>query len=139
MRQWLIGLGMLAMATTASAATWTCVDQTVEIQQKTYFVASRCSAAGTYTTGGDTFGDGSAGATGTQLCGSAQRILRGAMVSNTSNSAGAQTFVATWDQTSGKVTLATAPVTGAPGTPLVQVASGTAIDGYTIRALAWCQ
>jgi hypothetical protein len=139
MWQWLIGLGMLALATAASAATWTCVDQTVEIQQKTYFVASRCSAAGTYTTGGDTFGDGSAAGVGSAICGSAQRIVRGAMVSNTSNAAGVQTFVATWDQTSGKVTLATAPATGAPGTPLVQVAAGTAIDGYTIRVLAWCQ
>jgi hypothetical protein len=139
MRQWLIGLGMLGAATAAHAATWTCIDQTVEMQQKTYFVASRCSAAGTYSTGGDTFGDGSSAGVGSAICGSAQRILRGAMVSNTSNAAGAQTFVAAWDQSSGKVTLATAPATGAPGTPLVQVAAGTTIDGYTIRVLAWCQ
>jgi hypothetical protein len=138
MRQGLIGLGLLLTASTATAASWTCSDQTSEMFQKTYFVASRCSAAGTYTTGGDSFGDGSAGAVGAAICGSAQRTPRGVMVSNTSNGAGAQTFVATWDQTSGKVTLATAPVTGAPGTPLVQVAAGTAIDGFTLRVLAFC-
>jgi hypothetical protein len=139
MRHGLIGLGLLLAASTATAASWTCSDQVETLAGTFYLVLSRCSASGTYTTAGDPLGDGSPGAAGTQLCGSAQRHPRGVLVGNTANNAGADTFVATWDQSTQKVMLATAPVTGAPGTPLVQVASGTALAGFTLRMVAVCQ
>src|SRR4030095_14379675 len=126
MRQWLIGLGMLAVATAAQAGSWTCSEQVETLAGVFYLVLSRCSASGTYTTAGDAMGDGSAGAVGINLCNSAQRMARGVMVGNTSNSAGANTFVATWDQSTMRLMLATAPATGAPGTPLVQGASAPA-------------
>jgi hypothetical protein len=139
MRQWLLGLGMLAAATAASAGTWTCSDQVETLAGSFYLVLSRCSASGTYTTAGDAMGDGSAGAAGTQLCNSAQRHPRGVMVGNTANNAGADTFVATWDQSTMRIMLATAGAAGAPGTPLVQVANGTALDGFTLRMIAVCK
>jgi hypothetical protein len=139
MRQWLIGLGMLGAATAAQAGSWTCSEQVETLAGSFYLVLSRCAAAGTYTTAGDPMGDGSAAAAGTQLCNSAQRHPRGVLVGNTSNSVGANTFVATWDQSTMRLMLATAPATGAPGTPLVQVANGTALTGYTIRMITVCQ
>jgi hypothetical protein len=139
-----IGLAVLALsgclaATAGEAATWSCPEQSAEPLQKVWFVISRCSAAGTYTTGGDPVGDGTVGSMQTNLCGSAQRAIRGVMVSSTSNNTGADSFVATWDQTTRRLMLATAGATGAPGTPLVQVAAGTSLDGYTLRMLAICQ
>ena len=131
-------LGLVAAAAAAEAATWTCSEQVAELQQKTYFVASRCSASGSYTTGGDPVGDGTPQGTAAALCASAQRHVRGVMVSNTSNAAGAFTFVGAWDQTTLKITLATASDTPTPGTSLAQVAAGTSINGYTIRVLAFC-
>ncbi|HSS55493.1 MAG TPA: hypothetical protein VLK79_12675 [Gaiellales bacterium] len=139
MRQWLIGLGMLGVATATQAATWTCSDQVEALAGSFYLVVSRCEAAGAYTTAGDTMGDGSAGAVGAQLCNSAQRHPQGVMVGNTADNKGAKTFAATWDQSSLRIMLATAPATGAPGTPLAQVASGTALDGFTLRMLAVCK
>jgi hypothetical protein len=139
MRQGLIGLGLLVGATAASAGSWTCSDQVEAVAGSFYLVVSRCAASGTYTTAGDPMGDGSSGAAGTQLCNSAQRHPQGVMVGNTANNKGAETFVATWDQSTMKVMLATAPATGAPGTPLVQVATGTALDGFTLRMLAVCK
>jgi hypothetical protein len=139
MRQWLIGLGMLVAATGARAGSWTCADQAEMLAGSFYFVLSRCAATGTYTTAGDSVGDGTAAALGTQLCNSAQRTPRGVLVSSTANSAGLSTFVATWDQTTSKLMLATASATPTPGTPLAQVANGTALTGYTIRMIAVCQ
>jgi hypothetical protein len=139
MRQWLIGLGMCAVASAAGAAQWSCSDQVETLAGTFYLVLSRCSAAGTYTTAGDPMGDGSAQAAGAQLCNSGARHPAGVMVGSTANNKGADTFVATWDQSTMRVMLATAPATGAPGTPLVQVASGTALDGFTLRMLAVCK
>jgi hypothetical protein len=139
MRQWLIGLGMLAVASAAGAAQWSCSDQVETLAGSFYLVLSRCSAAGTYTTAGDPMGDGSAKAVGAQLCNSAARHPAGVMVGSTANNRGADTFVATWDQSTMRVMLATAGAAGAPGTPLVQVASGTALDGFTLRMLAVCK
>jgi hypothetical protein len=139
MRQWLIGLGMLGAASAAGAAQWSCSDQVETLAGSFYLVLSRCSAAGPYTTAGDPMGDGSAKAAGTQLCNSAARHPQGVLVGNTANEKGANTFVATWDQSSMRVMLATAPATGAPGTPLVQVANGTSLDGFTLRMLAVCK
>jgi hypothetical protein len=138
MRQWLIGLGMLGAATAAQAGSWTCSDQVEMLAGSFYLVLSRCSAAGTYTTAGDPMGDGSAKAVGAQLCNSAQRHPRGVLVGNTANNQGADTFVATWDHSTMRVMLATAGAAGAPGTPLVQVANGTALTGYTLRMIAVC-
>jgi hypothetical protein len=139
MRQWLIGLGLLVGASAASAGSWTCSDQVEAVAGSFYLVVSRCAASGTYTTAGDPMGDGSSGAAGAQLCNSAQRHPQGVMVGNTANNKGAETFVATWDQSTMRVMLATAPATAAPGTPLVQVATGTALDGFTLRMLAVCK
>jgi hypothetical protein len=138
MRHWLIGLGMLGAATAAQAGSWTCSDQVETLAGSFYLVLSRCSAAGTYTTAGDPMGDGSAKAVGAQLCNSAQRHPRGVLVGNTANNQGADTFVATWDHSTMRVMLATAGAAGAPGTPLVQVANGTALTGYTLRMIAVC-
>jgi microcompartment protein CcmK/EutM len=139
MRHWLIGLGLLLGASAAAAGSWTCTEQTESLAGSFYLVLSRCSASGTYTTAGDVMGDGSTAAVGTNLCNSAQRMARGVLVGNTANAAGANTFVATWDQSTSKVMLATAPTTPAPGTPLAQVASGTSLAGFTLRMIAVCQ
>ena len=125
MRQWLIGLGLCVAASGAQAGSWTCSDQAETLAGSFYLVLSSCAATGTYTTAGDPMGDGTLQGAGRQLCNSAARTARGVMVGNTATGAGATTFVATWDQSTAKVMLATAPVTGAPGTPLVQVANGT--------------
>lgn len=138
MRHWLTGLGLLVAASSAPAASWTCSDQVETLAGTFYLVLSRCSASGTYTTAGDPMGDGSAGAAGTNLCHAAQRHPRGVMVGNTANNQGADTFVATWDQSTHRVMLATASATPTPGTPLAQLASGTALDGFTLRMLAVC-
>lgn len=139
MRRWLIALGVLVGATVASAGSWTCAEQTETLAGSFYLVLSRCAATGTYTTAGDPMGDGSAAAAATQLCNSAQRSPRGVLVGNTATGAGANTFVGTWDQSTMRVMLATAPATPAPGTPLAQVASGTSLTGYTLRMIAVCQ
>jgi hypothetical protein len=138
MRQGLMGLALLLAASTAAAGSWTCSDQVETLAGSFYLVLSRCAATGAYTTAGDPVGDGSAGAAGTNLCHSAQRHPRGVMVGSTANNKGADTFAATWDQSSMRVMLATAGATGAPGTPLAQVAAGTALDGFTLRMLAVC-
>jgi len=130
--------GLLLAATVAHAGSWTCGDQVETLAGSFYLVLSRCTASGTYTTAGDAMGDGSAGALGAQVCNSAARHPKGVLVGSTANNKGADTFVATWDQSTLRVMLATAPPTGAPGTPLVQVANGTPLAGFTLRMLAVC-
>jgi hypothetical protein len=130
---WWTGLALVALTGTAPAAvTWTCDKKAETVVASAYIVASVCSASGTYTTGGDAV-------TAAALCGSGARQPLLVMVSSSANAVGASTFVATYDQTTGGLMLATAAATPAPGTPLAQVAAGTSVTGFTLRALAFCK
>lgn len=127
----LLGL-LVGAAPVGAAVTWTCERKNEVIAGQSYIVASHCAASGTYTTGGDAI-------PAAALCGSSQRQPRLVMVSNTANAAGAQTFVATYDATTGRLDLATASETPAADTPLAQVEAGTPVTGFTLRVLAFCQ
>jgi len=130
---WWTGIALVALTGVAPAAvTWTCDKKSEAIVASSYIVASVCSASGTYTTGGDAVAAAA-------LCGSSARQPLMVMVSSSANAAGASTFVATYDQTSGSIDLATAAGTPAPGTALAQVAAGTTVTGFTLRVLAFCK
>jgi hypothetical protein len=134
--RYVLGLGAILLAAgVAAAASWTCDRHREAILPGTYLVAAHCRATGTYTTGGDLMGEGG---TNVQLCNSGARHVRIAMVSATSNEAGAKTYVAAWDHSTAHITLATAGPDPTADKPLVQAAAGTVLDGFTIRTLAFC-
>jgi hypothetical protein len=126
---------ILGLARAAAAATWTCDQKTEILTGQAYLVAARCTASGTYTSGGDGFGNA-----GADLCNSAQRRPTQVIVTSAGDTVADQGYVAlSTNATPPLIVLVTA--TSAPGraVPLLELTAGTSITGTILRTLAVCQ
>jgi len=123
----------LLVARCAAAAVWTCDHRVEMFTGQAYLVTARCTATGTYTSGGDPFGNA-----GMDLCNSAHRHPVAVLPTLAGNVPLVMGFLAAWDPGTGNIVLATASGSPGAGNPLVQVAS-IPIDGTTMRTLAICQ
>ena len=126
-------LGLVLMARGALGATWTCDNQVEMFVTPAYLVSARCTASGTYTTGGDSFDS-----VGPALCKSAARRPVAVVNSSAGDLVNDQGYLVLLT-TAQKVILLTA--TGSPGNglPLGEVSNGTSITGTVMRTLTVCQ
>lgn len=131
--RWLLGMALLLFgAAHVAAATWTCSERTEIVT--TTLVMVRCTATGTYTTGGDPFSD-----VKVDLCNSPNRMPQAAVSSTAASATTGQGYVVAMDRTTHRLVLLTASNAPGPGTALMELTGGTAIDGATFMALVNCQ
>jgi hypothetical protein len=126
-------LGLILLARGAVAATWTCDQKTEIVTGTAYLVAARCTANGTYTAGGDGFGNA-----GADLCNSAQRRPTNVVATSAGDTVADQGYVVL-PTSAPLIILLTA--TSAPGrnVPLLELTAGTSITGTVLRTLTVCQ
>lgn len=131
--RWLAGLALLSIVgAEARAATWSCAERTEIVT--TTLVLVRCTATGTYTTGGDPFSN-----LNVDLCNSENRIPQAAVSSTAASATTGQGYVVAMDRTTHRLVLLTASPSPGPQNALAEVAGGTAIDGATFMALVNCK
>ena len=125
---------LLAAASTAAAATWTC-DERTEILGKT-LVLVRCVAHGTYTAGGDAV---AAEHIGVALCNSDNRIPVASMASAAESATTGQGYLVTYGRTTQRIYFLTAGDTPGKGNALVELQGGASIEGAAIMLLTVCK
>jgi len=130
---WRAGAAALLVASTASAATWTCPKRT---NLAPSIVVSYCQASGTYTTGGDGLGGGG---DNTELCNSENRIPVTVLPSAAASKVTGQGYVVLAGGAPVKIVVLTAGNSPGAGVALTQLDPGTDIEGATFTALVTCK
>jgi len=129
---WRLGLAALLLASSAGAATWTCTATAVATPSQ--LVLARCTASGTYTTGGDPLVEGPNKA----LCGRVERLPAGGVHTTAESATTGEGYVVVLGKATSHVYLLTSAKVG-PEYALGEVAAGTSVDGATFTALTLCK
>jgi len=119
----------LLAATAAGAATWTCTRRPI---LPTTLVAARCTATGTYTTGGETL-------TAHDLCGSDARVPAAVFTTAAISTAVGQAWVTGWYMPARTLRFGTAGPAPGQGVPLVELAGGTDITSAVCTLMTLCE
>jgi hypothetical protein len=124
----------VALAESASAATYVCTRTSENLLQQSSLVAGSCTPTGTYTgTPGDTVGSAATmAASAAVFCGSAQATLQAVVLGIGAADAGAAAVVYRFDLTNQKLQAYTAA-----GSPGVTVALAEGSSGLTLTNLAF--
>ena len=126
---WRAVAATLAMvASTAAAATWTCTRTPI---LPTTLVAARCTAMGTYTTGGESL-------TAHDLCGSNARVPAAVFTTAAISVAAGQAWVTGWNLTGRTLRFGTAGPAPGQGEPLVELTGGAEISGAVCTLMTLC-
>jgi len=126
---WRLALAALLAAHTAAAATWTCTRTPI---LPTTLVAARCTATGTYTTGGESL-------TVHDLCGSDARVPAAVFTTAAISTAVGQAWVTGWNMPARTLRFGTAGPAPGQGEPLVELAGGSDITGAASTLMTLCE
>lgn len=123
---------LLACASAATAATWTCT--ATDVATPTELVFSRCTASGTYTAGGDALAEGANKA----LCGRVERIPVATVQTTAESATTGEGYVVVLAKATQHVVLLTSTKLG-PEYALGEFAGGASIEGATFVTLTLCK